>query len=251
MRVICLGTTGYHPSPSRHTACYYLPELNLLLDAGTGMFRLTQQLLAEPKDELDIVLSHAHLDHVVGLTFLLDVMAATTLKRIRVYGEAEKLEVVEKHLFHPLLFPVPVHFELIPLSPERNRLSLQHCEIEYFPLEHPGGSIGMVVHGSNRRVAYVTDTTPQSEASFIQRISGVDLLMHECYFSDKYEDLSRRTGHSWLSAVTKIVQQAQPKQTLLIHVNPLAEVVGEEDGLSELHQQLGLRFAEDMMQVDL
>ena len=44
MKLHCLGTGGYHPSEHRHTACYYLPELQLVLDAGTGMFRLPNQL---------------------------------------------------------------------------------------------------------------------------------------------------------------------------------------------------------------
>jgi ribonuclease Z len=251
MRLICLGTTGYHPSSSRHTACYYLPELSLVLDAGTGAFRLVQQLLREPKSHLDIVISHAHLDHVIGLTFLLDVMAATTLKTVRVYGEPEKLEAVEKHLFHPLLFPVPVNFELVPLVGTEGRLTLPDCHVDYFPLNHPGGSLGFVVHAKERRIAYITDTTPQTQPGFIERIKNIDLLMHECYFSDKYEELSNRTGHSWLSAVSHIVEQAKPQQTLLIHVNPLAELVGEEIELSESQQKMGLRFAEDLCEISL
>jgi ribonuclease Z len=246
MRLICLGTTGYHPSPSRHTACYYLPELNLVLDAGTGVFRLTEQLLRHPKRELDIVLSHAHLDHVVGLTFLLDVMAVTTLHRIRVFGQPDKLDAVEKYLFHPLLFPVSASFELIALPSLEGRLSLPLCEIEYFPLDHPGGSIGMVIHANNKRVAYITDTTPQSHPALIESLTGIDLLLHECYFTDKNEELSLRTGHSWLSAVTNIVELTRPKQTLLIHVNPLAEVIGEDYGLTARHVELGMRFAEDL-----
>ncbi len=62
-----LGTTGYHPNERRQTACFMLPELGIVLDAGTGMFRVHDHLQT---DTLDIFLSHAHLDHILGLTFL-------------------------------------------------------------------------------------------------------------------------------------------------------------------------------------
>lgn len=250
MRLHCLGSTGYHPSPTRHTACYYLPELELVLDAGTGAFRLIEQLLQQPKERLDIVLSHAHLDHVVGLTFLLDVMAVTSLKEVRIFGQPDKLEAVEKHLFHSLLFPVPLSLQLHPLPEVSGKIELPHCRLSYFPLEHPGGSIGMVIESGEKRMAYVTDTTPLNDFKFFESLSQLDLLLHECYFSDQHQELAIKTGHSWLGAVVEIVKKVQPKKTLLIHVNPLAEVLGQGSELTEEHRQLGLRFAEDGMVVE-
>lgn len=250
MRLHCLGTTGYHPSPSRQTACYYLPDLELVLDAGTGLHRLTEHLIREPKDRLDILLSHAHLDHVVGLTFLLDVMAVTSLKQVRIFGQPDKLAAVKDHLFHPLLFPVPLSLELHPLAGDEGHVKLPHCSFDYFPLEHPGGSIGMRIEAGGKRFAYVTDTTPKNDAQFIERLKDLDLLLHECYFSDKYQELSLRTGHSWLGAVTTIVEAVHPKRTLLIHVNPLAEVLAEDSGYTADHEALHMSFAEDGMVVD-
>ena len=68
MKLLLLGTGGYHPNQRRHTACLMLPEAGIVLDAGTGFFRVRQHV-ATPS--LDILLTHAHLDHVVGLTYLL------------------------------------------------------------------------------------------------------------------------------------------------------------------------------------
>ena len=69
MRIVCLGTTGFHPNADRHTACYLIPEVGVVLDAGTGLFRLADHLETE---HVDVFLSHAHLDHVVGLTYLIE-----------------------------------------------------------------------------------------------------------------------------------------------------------------------------------
>ena len=39
MKIVLLGTTGYHPSERRHTPCMLIAESGVMLDAGTAMFR--------------------------------------------------------------------------------------------------------------------------------------------------------------------------------------------------------------------
>src|SRR4051812_28869940 len=102
MRIHLLGTAGYHPTDTRHTASFFIPEVGIALDAGTGFYRLRPLLATET---LDIFLSHAHLDHVVGLTFLLDIMHGRQVKEVRVHGEAEKLDSIRDHLLADLQFP--------------------------------------------------------------------------------------------------------------------------------------------------
>src|SRR5688572_21538223 len=113
MRLVFLGTTGYHPNNGRQTACLMLPEVGVLLDAGTGLFR-ARELLAT--SELDIFLTHAHLDHCIGLTFLFNVLYEKEVKRITVHGEADKLAAVREHLFAELLFPVQPPFDFRMLN---------------------------------------------------------------------------------------------------------------------------------------
>lgn len=245
MQIHCLGTTGYHPNASRHTACYYLPELGLMLDAGTGVCRLTSALQAQPRAELDIVLSHAHLDHVVGLTFLLGVMSVTELRRVRIHGQRDKLNAVRQNLYHELLFPVAPDFDWNELSEESGQVNLPNCTLEYFPQEHPGGSLGMIITAQGKRLAYLTDTTPHRNPEVIKRLSGVDLLVHECYFNDDSREMAIKTGHSWLSGVTQFVQQTRPHRTLLIHVNPLVQESADEVKLTSLHRDLGIQLAQD------
>ena len=65
MKLIFLGTGGYHPNERRHTASVLLPEEGIALDAGTGFFRV-QGRLKTPG--LDVFLTHGHLDHICGLS---------------------------------------------------------------------------------------------------------------------------------------------------------------------------------------
>ena len=40
MKLVLLGTTGYHANDRRQTACFMLPELGVVFDAGTGLYRV-------------------------------------------------------------------------------------------------------------------------------------------------------------------------------------------------------------------
>ncbi|MEM9644114.1 MAG: ribonuclease Z, partial [Planctomycetota bacterium] len=143
MKLLCLGTAGYHPNAHRHTSCYFLPESGLVLDAGSGLFRLAEHIHT---DFLDILLSHAHLDHIVGLTYLLDTLhqraqAGQPIQRIRIFGEQAKLDAIQEHLFSELIFPVPLQAEWIPID-ELKSFQAGGAHIAWRTQNHPGGSAG-------------------------------------------------------------------------------------------------------------
>lgn len=226
MKLHFLGTTGYHPNDRRQTACLMLPALGVVLDAGTAMYRVRDRLQT---DQLDIFLTHAHLDHVFGLTFLFDVLHQKDVQQVRVHGDPAKLAAIAEHLFATDLFPVKPPFDWVPL------LGPVHLKdgsrLTYFPLEHPGGSLGFRIDWPDRSLAYVTDTTARKDSPYIEHIRGVDTLIHECYFPDGCEELAEKTGHSCTTPVAKNALAAEVGRLVLVHVNPQSE---EEDpiGLS-------------------
>lgn len=224
MQLILLGSGGYHPSDTRHTACVAFPEAGVVFDAGTAMFRLRDHLQS---DELDIFLSHSHLDHVVGLTFLLDVLYERPRQRVTIHGRPQDLEGIERHLFSQPLFPVKLEHELRPLAEEIE--VGRGGQVRHFPLEHPGGAVGYRVDWEEVSFAYVTDTTARQDAPYVEHIRGVDVLIHECYFPDGFEDLAKKTGHSCLTPVAEVAAAAQVGLLILVHVNPLSDEYGLPD----------------------
>ena len=225
MKLHCLGTAGYHPSATRHTSCYFIPEASLMLDAGSGAFRLEKLL---EQEEISILLSHSHLDHVFGLTFFLDFVAVTPLRKIHVYGERAKLEAIQTHLFHELLFPVLPPIEWHAIEELGREFSLNGATCRWFPLAHPGGSVGYRIDWPSVSLAYITDTTASPQSAYWREIQGVDWLIHECNFSDEWIELAIKTGHSWTSAVLESAAKAGIPRLILTHINPLA---GETDPL--------------------
>lgn len=240
MQLHCLGTAGYHPNAFRHTSCYFLPESGIVLDAGSGLFRLAPLVQT---DSLDILISHAHLDHILGLTFLLDVLFQLEtvhqrpVQTLKIWGEAEKLAAIREHLFSELVFPVQLD----------EQLGAQWCEIDdleeftigqandqgqahvrWRPQQHPGGSVAYRIDWKpgidgpvNQRLVYATDTSGDVSESAVNWAGQANLLMHECYFRDSGQQWAEKTGHCWTSRLIDVVQRSRPRKTLVTHINPL------------------------------
>jgi ribonuclease BN (tRNA processing enzyme) len=192
-----------------------LPEVGVVLDAGSGMFRVADYLAT---DRLDIFLTHVHLDHVLGLTYLLGVLPTEVQKRTTVHGEASKLEAIRSHLFAEPLFPVMPAFQMQPLS--REVALAGGGKLSHFPLAHPGGSVGFRLDWPGSSLAYVTDTKAAADAAYIELIRGVSLLVHEAYFDDEAGEIAEVTGHSRLSDVAKVAAEADVGLLVLVHVDP-------------------------------
>ena len=224
-----------------------IPQHGIIFDAGTGMFR-ARDLIETPT--LDIFLSHAHLDHSIGLTFLYDILWEKEMERVTVHLEASKIPAIEKTLFHQDLFPVGPNFELRALSESPieidGGISVDHCR-----LNHPGGSVGFRLQHDAGSLAYITDTTASDAADYVEFISGVDVLVHECYFPDGWEDRAELTGHSCLTPVAKVAAAAKAKKTYLVHINPLddSDQPFDLDRVKETYAHLSV--AEDRMIVKL
>ena len=224
-----------------------------MLDAGTGLFRVEKLL---DQEEISILLSHAHLDHVFGLTFFLDFVAITPLRKIHVYGERAKIEAIQMHLFNELLFPVLPPIEWHPVEDLGREFSLNGARCRWFPLDHPGGSVGYRIDWPGLSLAYITDTTASAQSAYWRELQGVDWLIHECNFSDEWIDLAIKTGHSWTSAVLENVANARIPRLILTHINPLAggsDPLGLAEATAKLsrHTPPQILVANDSLVIDL
>jgi ribonuclease BN (tRNA processing enzyme) len=135
-----------------------------------------------------------------------------------VHGEADKLDAVRQHLFNATIFPVEPPFRQATLNGP--------CQLAgsgvltHFPLVHPGGSLGFRLDWPGHSLAYVTDTTARTEADYVAKIAGVNLLVHECYFADNDRNLPAITGHSWLRPVVEVASAAKVGRLVLVHIGP-------------------------------
>ncbi|NNJ24670.1 MBL fold metallo-hydrolase [Alienimonas chondri] len=234
MNVEFLGTGGYHPDAHRHTTCVLLPDRGLCIDAGSAFFRAPDRLSEHGVTELDLVLTHAHLDHIVGLTFPLVHIERGTLTAVRIHGRKKKLDAVREHLFANDLFPIiPQVYEWLPLPDvESGSLDVAGGTLHFREQTHPGGSLGLRFDADGKRFAFCTDTVP--EAATADFAADADLFAHECNFPDGWEDLGARTGHSTLTPTLDLARQVRAKRTLLVHVSPGACDPADPVGLGDV-----------------
>lgn len=246
MQLVCLGTTGFHPNERRHTSAYLLPEVGVLLDAGTGVFRLADHLAT---NALQVFLSHAHLDHVVGLSFLIETFGVEAPDQVTIHAEADKLDSIKSHLFAPHLFPITPVYQFKALE---GGCALPCNDagdvgwLETFPLEHPGGSLGMRLEWPNHSLGYVTDTTADPTAAYVEKIRGVDLLLHEANFPAGYDEQAKLTGHSCLDKTAQVAAAANVKRLVVTHVDPLLSKEEDFDLTETKETFANIEIAQDL-----
>jgi ribonuclease BN (tRNA processing enzyme) len=203
---------------------------------------------------LQVFLSHAHLDHIIGLTYLLSPMRNGQLERVRVYGRPETLQAVREHLFAPPLFPKQPAYEYVVLDgpveiPSGGQVS--HLRLA----QHPGGSVGYRIDSNaasgpgTKSMAYITDTCV--DGSYAEFVRGVDLLIHECYFPDDCGEMAALTGHSSTSAVAEVARDAGVGRLLLVHIDP-RRTDDDPVGVRRARELFpNTDIAEDLMEIDL
>ena len=226
LRLVPLGTNGYFPTHGRQTMSYLVtgPDVALVLDAGTGLGRLAEpevRAFVESSERLDILLTHYHLDHVVGLSFLPGLWSG---RAVRIFAPSPPLtaggsEALDR-LIAPPLFPVgfsrwPLAVEIVPYS--STRLEIESLSLTLRAQKHPGGSVGVRI---DDRLAYVTDTVmDRGTAAFVK---GVGTLLHEVWLTDEEaeRDDAGRTGHSAAGAVADLAREAGVGRLVPVHHHP-------------------------------
>jgi phosphoribosyl 1,2-cyclic phosphodiesterase len=213
MRIICLGTGGFHCTELSHTACYFLPELGIVFDAGSGFFRTTSRILTP---FLDIFLTHGHADHTCGIQVLQETFEKTTAKTVRVYAESHVIETIKRSFQDPI-FPVQPPIEFIPLT-ENPITLISGAILTYFPVKHTTSCVGYRLEYQNKSFAYVTDTASYENSEYITNIKGVDLLFHGVW-ADAGVDVSKN-GQTDAGNLIKFCKAAGVTNLVTIHHNP-------------------------------
>jgi ribonuclease BN (tRNA processing enzyme) len=218
MEVMLLGTGGWAPTDSRETACVYLREGErvLLLDAGTGARRLiTSAELIRGIARIDICLSHFHLDHIIGLSYLPGLPPET--ERV-VWGPGSALYATRTtDLLRRMIAPPLFALDISQIASSVEELPVGELDIGPFRIatraqEHHTQPSAAFRVGAD--LAYCTDTGyDQLNAQFA---AGCRDLIHEAFYLGQAPD----DTHSTPGEAARIARDAGVSRLTLVHLDP-------------------------------
>lgn len=226
------GVRGSFPVPRAdcleyggNTACFSLErgDIQVVLDAGSGLAALGERMAREGRRRIDILLSHCHLDHIMGLF----PFAPRYNHRMEIHlygmpGIGRELA----GLIGPPLWPVglaggqgQIHIhEVWEGSPfllaDGAAPGLTVTALEG---NHPGGCLYYRLEGGGRSLVYALDCELSEDMT--RRLTdfarGTDLLIWDASFAP--EDLKPGWGHSTWEEGLDLGRAAGSKRVLMTH----------------------------------
>jgi ribonuclease Z len=142
--VVFLGTSASSPSANRNLSAHMVlhRQYRFLIDAGEGTQRQILRSGLGFKRLDKVLLTHGHLDHILGLGGLVSTLARwETLEKLEIYGGQNALDRVYDLVFRVALRGArpPVDIELIPLHDGMIIAEDDQFELTAFPVTHRGG----------------------------------------------------------------------------------------------------------------
>jgi ribonuclease BN (tRNA processing enzyme) len=255
MRISILGCGGSKSKGSRPTA--FLIDEKLLLDCGTAteVLSLKELLLID-----DIIVSHAHFDHIGDLPFIANLAFDVRKDPVVLHGIEEALKDISSHIFNGRIWP---DFPSIPNSKDaklsyrtlkqQKKVTVGQYSVLAVPVNHTVPTVGYLIDDGKIALAYTGDT--YNTDLFWKKIRGEKKLravIIESSFPNRLEEAARITGHLTPGLLEEEVKKLKRDdvEIYVSHIKPVfrKEVVAD---LRKLSKRLPLNILEDGMKIKL
>lgn len=269
------GVRGSFPTPDAHFLAYggnttcISAECGgslIVFDAGSGLIPLGNRLLEKGRKRVDILLSHLHLDHVIGL-FQFPLLYHQDA-RIHLYGSSEAKGQLSKQLetlvgtpYWPLgLSHCPAHIEVHEICPgEPFCLAGQPNEMGDIRIRtlrgnHPGKSLFYRLETEDTSIVYALDCEMDDDMFFsLKEFSkGSDLIIWDANFTEADFRKHKGWGHSSWEQGIDFCRSAGIKKILMTHYSPKYPddfLKNEEDRAKQA--SVGCHFAKEGMEIQV
>lgn len=199
----------------------------IILDAGTGLRKLGQSLLAEFKRgplNLSLLLSHTHWDHIQGLPFFAPIYESRC--RLHILGsEGARKSLVASITgqMESTYFPVP--FSGLPSNIEIEELKDFNFSIGQFIVRaqranHPGVTVGYRLFAPDGIVCFFPDTEPAKDDAMLEFVRDADVLILDSQYDRAEYKKHTGWGHGCVDDSVALALKAGVKKLVLFHHDP-------------------------------
>jgi len=240
MMIRCWGARGSIPVSGPEylkyggdTACLEIRTAEddiIIVDAGTGIRRLGNRLLAEGRHEYNLIFTHAHWDHILGFPFFKPIYRKETSLQM---GGCPSCREAVKEMIAKVMTPpnFPIDFANV-----QARISYRECSelgfavhsLNVTPIQtsHPGSGIGYKFSEKGKTFVFLTDNELGHKHpggldydAYVRFASGADLLLHDAEFTDEEYRTKKTWGHSTYRDALRLALDARVRQFGLFHHN--------------------------------
>lgn len=278
------GARGSYPVPGPHTVRYggnttcvelQLGKQTLIIDAGTGIINLGNELLSRSRKNggqpivATILLTHMHHDHTQGFPFFPPAYVGTSTLHIlgpRTFDQ--ELEQTLNHAVLPPNFPISLHempsFKTVrslsenemviishedgephiyrvyqdPIKPSRNDVCI-HIHKSY---AHPRNGVYIYrIEWNDKSMVFASDTEGyvDTDRRLVNFARNTDLIVHDAqYTQEEYAASRQGWGHSTPDMACDVARECGAKQLVLCHHEPRYG----DDKIAELERKAQERF---------
>ncbi len=200
----------------------------LIIDSGTGIRNLGQKLSRGSSCRMHLLLTHAHLDHLMGFPFFNPVYSRKT--RLDIYGNFGRGRTVKSALSKVMSPPFsPELFDSLKATLTFHHVTekgfdISSVHVSPIRLNHPGGGWGYRITQGSKSIIFLTDNELgmvyggghpfETYAAFAQK---ADLLIHDAMLTAGEYKTMKSWGHSSVEDALRLALEARVKRLALFH----------------------------------
>ncbi len=233
-------------SPKQHLACFVVDDC-LAIDAGS---LATGSDARQKKQIRDVVLTHAHLDHIAGLPLFIDDLFTRLAEPILVHATTEVIEILERDIFNWDVYPkfselrneIGAVLEYRPFEIGEEFL-VKHLRFKSVSVNHKVPSVGFIVSDGNTTFAFSGDTAETDDFwKVVNDEKKMDAILVECAFPNELDDLAETSHHltpeTLKKEITKLRHESSP--IYVVNLKPMyrEEIVKQIDELKNERLQV-------------
>jgi len=212
-----IGCSGGVPTQARGVTCVMISTSNydMMIDCGEGSYLRWQKAGYKWKNLKYILITHMHPDHTAGLIPLLFYRKLFGIESALTLIGPPKLEAYIADSFLHTGINNNQDLKWIDISKNHN-LNLQNeIEITTMEMEHKIPCWGYKVSDGRKKIVFITDTLPNSNA--VNLAENVDVLIHEATFSHHMRVKAKDHFHSTEIQAMEIADKSNVQRLILTH----------------------------------